>query len=81
MENELRLMDGPVSIDGPGSRSMTASATFLEGVNELRESLESDDAFAAWYGRTAPRVRAYLITRAVDIDSPGMLGFDWRAGD
>jgi RNA polymerase sigma-70 factor, ECF subfamily len=45
---------------------MTASATFIDGVNELRDALESDDAFETWYGRTAPRVRGYLATRCGD---------------
>jgi len=45
---------------------MTASATVIEGLNELRDALASDDAFEAWYGRTAPRVRAYLHTRCGD---------------
>ena len=38
----------------------------MDGVNELRNALASDDAFEAWYGRTAPRVRAYLLTRCGD---------------
>jgi RNA polymerase sigma-70 factor (ECF subfamily) len=42
---------------------MTASATFIDGVNEFREALASDDAFDAWYRRTSPRVYAYLLTR------------------
>ena len=42
---------------------MTASATFIDGVDEFREALATDDAFEAWYRRTGPRVYAYLLTR------------------
>src|SRR5262245_15325308 len=42
---------------------MTASATFIDGVNEFHEALANDDAFDAWYRRTSPRVYAYLLTR------------------
>jgi RNA polymerase sigma-70 factor (ECF subfamily) len=42
---------------------MTASATYLEGIDQFRAALESDVAFEAWYRRTSPRVYAYLLTR------------------
>jgi RNA polymerase sigma-70 factor, ECF subfamily len=42
---------------------MTASATFIDGVDELQEALANDDAFEAWYRRTVPRVYAYLLPR------------------
>jgi RNA polymerase sigma-70 factor, ECF subfamily len=42
---------------------MTASATFLEGVDEFRAALASNEAFDAWYRRTSPRVFAYLLSR------------------
>src|SRR4051812_49883974 len=42
---------------------MTASATFMDGVDELQEALANDDAFEAWYRRTVPRVYAYLLPR------------------
>jgi len=42
---------------------MTARTRSVQGVNELQAALASDDAFAAWYGRTLPRVYAYLLSR------------------
>src|SRR5712672_311242 len=42
---------------------MTARTRSVEGVNELQAALASDDAFASWYGRTLPRVYAYLLSR------------------
>jgi RNA polymerase sigma-70 factor (ECF subfamily) len=42
---------------------MTAGAGSVEGVNELREALEDDAAFTAWYRRHLPRVYAYLMSR------------------
>lgn len=42
---------------------MTASTTFLEGVDEFRAALASNEAFEAWYRRTSPRVFAYLLSR------------------
>ena len=42
---------------------MTASTTFLDGVDEFRAALETNEAFEAWYGRTSPRVFAYLLSR------------------
>jgi RNA polymerase sigma-70 factor (ECF subfamily) len=42
---------------------MTASATYLEGIDQFRAALESDAAFEAWYRQTSPRVYGYLLTR------------------
>jgi len=42
---------------------MTARTRSVDGVNELQAALASDDAFASWYGRTLPRVYAYLLSR------------------
>jgi RNA polymerase sigma-70 factor (ECF subfamily) len=42
---------------------MTARAGFAENTNELQLALASDDAFAAWYGRTLPRVYSYVLSR------------------
>jgi RNA polymerase sigma-70 factor (ECF subfamily) len=42
---------------------MTARTGFADAANELQVALASDDAFAAWYGRTLPRVYSYLLSR------------------
>src|SRR5262245_10055035 len=42
---------------------MTARTRSVEAANELHEALASDDAFAAWYRRTLPRVYSYVMSR------------------
>jgi RNA polymerase sigma-70 factor, ECF subfamily len=42
---------------------MTARTGIADDANELQIALASDDAFAAWYGRTLPRVYSYLLSR------------------
>ena len=48
---------------------MTASAAIGAYSDEVNEALASDDAFDAWYLRTAPRVHAYLMRRCGQDDS------------
>jgi RNA polymerase sigma-70 factor (ECF subfamily) len=45
---------------------MTAGAGSVEGVNELRQALEDDAAFTAWYRRHLPRVYGYLMSRCAN---------------
>jgi RNA polymerase sigma-70 factor (ECF subfamily) len=42
---------------------MTARTRSAESVNELQAALASDGAFASWYGRSLPRIYAYLLSR------------------
>ena len=42
---------------------MTARIDVADHANELQIALASDAAFDAWYGRTLPRVYAYLMSR------------------
>src|SRR3954454_23127016 len=42
---------------------MTARTRSADDANELQTALGSDDAFAAWYGRTLPKVYSYLLSR------------------
>jgi RNA polymerase sigma-70 factor (ECF subfamily) len=42
---------------------MTARTTVAGGLDELQSALASDRAFEAWYGRTLPRIYAYLFSR------------------